>query len=240
MLHPWYTYMHTLQLGLQAGKENIAAFLETRRTSAYLGGTTEGNKCVLTTDQLATASACYPHSLLRPGCCCNVLTCWMHRCRWEGITYDAATGTIYTALSTVEKAMEDSMNQNKPNNGTFDIGAGRCPSSPFAFPPLAPPPLVAPIALLLLPSAATGLVLICTMHAPLAAGGPNDIRVKWNQCGCVYKMAVDPKSSPMLATTFDAMWCGDDTKGEARCCCCSQPLGTSCLHAMHLLSVPFS
>jgi hypothetical protein len=27
-------------------------------------------------------------------------------------------------------------------------------------------------------------------------------------------MAVDPKSSPMLATTMDSMWCGDDTKGE--------------------------
>jgi hypothetical protein len=32
------------QFGLQAGKENLAAFLETRRTSAYLGGTTEANK----------------------------------------------------------------------------------------------------------------------------------------------------------------------------------------------------
>jgi hypothetical protein len=41
------------------------------------------------------------------------------------------------------------------------------------------------------------------------------MKLKYNQCGCVYKMAVDRKSSPMLATTFDAMWCGNDQKGNA-------------------------
>jgi hypothetical protein len=40
------------------------------------------------------------------------------------------------------------------------------------------------------------------------------MRVKYNKCGCVYKMAVDPKSSPMLATTFDSMWCGNNEAGE--------------------------
>jgi hypothetical protein len=28
-------------------------------------------------------------------------------------------------------------------------------------------------------------------------------------------MAVDVKTSPMLATTFDALWCGSDMKGDA-------------------------
>jgi hypothetical protein len=41
------------------------------------------------------------------------------------------------------------------------------------------------------------------------------MKLKYNQCGCVYKMAVDVKSSPILATTFDALWCGSDTKGDA-------------------------
>lgn len=40
------------------------------------------------------------------------------------------------------------------------------------------------------------------------------MRLPWNQCGCVYKMKVDPASSPMFPTTMDGIWCGTDKKGN--------------------------
>jgi hypothetical protein len=56
--------------------------------------------------------------------------------KWEGITYDKDNGFIYTAISTVERGMEDNLRQGKPNNSSFDIGACCCqgpsPSLPLS------------------------------------------------------------------------------------------------------------
>jgi len=114
-------------LKLKAGMEKAATFLESRRYSAYLGGTTEANK-------------------------------------WEGITWDADNGYLYTAISTVERGMEDNKDTGKADKKR-DIG------------------------------------------------GPNHMKLEYNRCGCLYKMKVDPTKSPMLATTFDAIWCGSDKQG---------------------------
>ncbi|KAI7836162.1 hypothetical protein COHA_009992, partial [Chlorella ohadii] len=49
-------------------------------------------------------------------------------------------------------------------------------------------------------------------------GGPNDVRLEWNRCGCVYKLALDESYS---ATRMEALLCGTpnpDTSDEKNTC----------------------
>ena len=53
----------------------------------------------------------------------NQLTALPTYRRWEGITFDADNGYIYTAMTEIRGGMEDNLNQGKSNNGTNDNGA---------------------------------------------------------------------------------------------------------------------
>jgi hypothetical protein len=66
------------------------------------------------------------------------------------------------------------------------------------------------------------------------------MKLEYNRCGCLYKMKVDPTKSPMLATTFDAIWCGSDKQGTDECessfsecliceCCAGFILAMTCM-----------
>eukprot|EP01025_Chloroclados_australasicus_P026882 TRINITY_DN2669_c0_g2_i2.p1 TRINITY_DN2669_c0_g2~~TRINITY_DN2669_c0_g2_i2.p1 ORF type:complete len:950 (+),score=137.83 TRINITY_DN2669_c0_g2_i2:247-2850(+) len=92
-------------LRLRPGQTDVAAFLETRRTLAVMGGTTEFSK-------------------------------------WEGLTYDPKRNRIYIGASEIRYGMEDFMKKGETND-KYDIG------------------------------------------------GPNDVRLAYNPCGCVYAADLD-------------------------------------------------
>lgn len=86
--------------------------------------------------------------------------------KWEGLTFDPATSTIYTAISVVRNGMEDL--KAKGNNSTkFD------------------------------------------------EGGPNDVRLPYNPCGCVYSIKVDDSYNTV---SMAGMLCGHfNPSGENDC-----------------------
>lgn len=91
--------------------------------------------------------------------------------KWEGISYDADTKTMYTAISVVAQGMEDNMSKGK-NSTKYD------------------------------------------------EGGPNDIRLEYNPCGCVYAVKVD---DDMNAISMTAELCGAPAVRGADTCDNSLP-----------------
>lgn len=110
--------------------EMAAAFFESRRYAAYLGGTTEFTK-------------------------------------WEGITYSKRLNKVYTAMSEIRRPMEDNKSKGKDDN-QYDIG------------------------------------------------GPNDVRVEYNPCGCVYTLDVDGNYN---IYNMKALVCGRPTDGDPKNTC---------------------
>ncbi|KAI7839227.1 hypothetical protein COHA_007040 [Chlorella ohadii] len=87
--------------------------------------------------------------------------------KWEGITFDAKRGLLYTAMSDIRYGMEDNKSKGKAET-KYDIG------------------------------------------------GPNHIRLEYNKCGCVYKLAVDRRFS---AYAMEALICGKPITNDPNNAC---------------------